>query len=98
MSGRGHASPFATLTSSGLHFNMAAVVVASCASAVSLLTCDQQMLIREVNIWREGLTFFGAGTEPGISFIRTDRYIRGSQRKWQPVNVFRQWVKVDIAY
>lgn len=57
MSDRGHASPFETLTSSAFHFNTAAAVLASGVSAVSLLTCDQQMLIREVNIWREGLTF-----------------------------------------
>lgn len=57
MSDRGHANPSEGLTTSGFHFNMAAVVVASCAAPALLSTGDQQMLIRKINSGREGRTF-----------------------------------------
>lgn len=59
MSDRGQTNPPTpptpeSLTASGLHFNTAAVAVASCAAPASLLTGDQQMLIRKINSGREG--------------------------------------------
>ena len=55
---RGHGDPPETLTTSGFHFNTAAVVVASLAVPALLLTGDQQMLIRKIDGGRERWIFF----------------------------------------
>lgn len=60
MSDRGHANPPESLATSSLHFNAAAVVVASCAAPALLSTGDQQMLIRENKQWEGGVDIFEA--------------------------------------
>ena len=74
MSDRGHSGPPESLPTSGLHFNTAAVVAASCAAPASLSTGDQQMLIRKINSGREGVDIFGA--------VRRQSPEAGQRQEW----------------